>query len=63
MEWPVILALVIAIPIVLFVPFLIWAAVVSGLYQVARDVIRQRARAPRRRAARMAAEALPSKGD
>ena len=45
MEWQVILALVIVIPIVLFVPFLIWAAVVSGLYQVFLYRFRQRRRA------------------
>ncbi len=44
MEWPVILALVIGIPIVLFVPVLVWGAVVSGVYQVARDAVRRRAR-------------------
>jgi hypothetical protein len=50
MEWPVILALVIGIPIVLFVPVLVWGAVVSGLYQVMRDAVRRRATAARRRA-------------
>jgi hypothetical protein len=50
MEWPVILALVIGIPIVLFVPVLVWGAVVSGLYQVMRDAARRRATVARRRA-------------
>ena len=50
MEWPVILALVIAIPIVLLVPLLVWGAVVSGVYQVARDAVRRRAILRRRRA-------------
>jgi len=50
MEWPVILALVIGIPIVLFVPVLVWGAVVSGLYQVIRDAVRRRATLARRRA-------------
>mgnify|MGYP001095083946 CR=1 FL=1 len=54
MEWPVILALVIGIPIVLFVPVLVWGAVVSGLYQVIRDAVRRRAVARRR--ARLAEE-------
>ena len=55
MEWPVILALVIAIPIVLFVPVLVWGAVVSGLYQVMRDAVRRRM-VLRRRRARLAEE-------
>jgi hypothetical protein len=50
MEWPVILALVIAIPIVLLVPLLVWGAVVSGVYQVARDAVRRRMVLRRRRA-------------
>jgi hypothetical protein len=50
MEWPVILALVIAIPIVLLVPLLVWGAMVSGVYQVARDAVRHRAILRRRRA-------------
>jgi len=55
MEWPFIVALVIAIPIVLFVPLMVWAAVVSGLYQVARDRVRHRATvASRKRALRVA---------
>jgi hypothetical protein len=55
MEWPVILALVIGIPIVLFVPVLVWGAVVSGLYQVMRDAAVRR-RATARRRARLAEE-------
>jgi len=54
--WQVALAVALALPIVLFVPVLVWAAVVSGLYQVVRDTLRRRATAPRRRAARMAEE-------
>jgi hypothetical protein len=50
MEWPIILALVIAIPILLLVPVLVWGAVVSGVYQVARDALRRRAILRRRRA-------------
>ncbi len=56
--WQVALAVALALPIVLFVPVLVWAAVASGLYQVARDTVRRRVTAPRRRAARMAEEAV-----
>ena len=56
--WPVALAVALAIPVVLLVPALIWAAVVSGLYQVARDTLRRRAATQRRRAARAAEEAV-----
>ena len=41
MEWYVILALVLGIPIILFPVAFIWYLNVSGLYQVIRD-IRQR---------------------
>ena len=54
--WQVALAVGLALPIVLFVPVLVWAAVVSGLYQVARDTVRRRVMAPQRRAARTAEE-------
>ena len=54
--WQVALAVGLALPIVLFVPVLIWAAVASGLYQVARDAMRRRVTAPRRQAARMVEE-------
>jgi len=56
--WQVALAVALALPIVLFVPVLVWAAVASGLYQVARDTVRRRVTAPRRRAARMAEKAV-----
>ncbi|MFC1974709.1 hypothetical protein ACFLVA_01700 [Chloroflexota bacterium] len=59
--WQVALAVALALPIVLFVPVLVWAAVVSGLYQVAREALRRRVAAPRRRAARMAEEPVPRK--
>jgi len=59
--WQVALAAGLALPIVLLVPMLVWAAVVSGLYLVVRDTVRRRATAPRRRAARMAEEAVPRK--
>ena len=58
MEWQFIVALVIGIPIVLFVPMLVWAAVASGLYQVARDRLRKRATAPRRKLVKVAEEAV-----
>lgn len=60
MEWQIILALVIAIPIVIVVPLMIWAAVVSGLYQVFlyRFKQRRRATATRRRALRPAEEPI-----
>jgi len=54
--WQVALAIGLALPIVLFVPVLVWAAVVSGLYQVARDTLRRRVTAPRRRAVTTAEE-------
>ena len=54
--WQVALAVALALPIVLFVPVLVWAAVVSGLYLVARDALRRRAIAPRRRAVGTAEE-------
>ena len=57
--WQVALAVGLALPIVLFVPVLVWAVVVSGLYQVARDALRRRVIAPRRRATRMAEETVP----
>jgi hypothetical protein len=55
-NWQIILALVIVIPVILFVPFMIWIAVISGLYQVARDRLRRRVTIPRRKAAKMATE-------
>jgi hypothetical protein len=56
MEWQVILALAIGIPIVLFVPALVWVAVISGLYQVARERLRHRATARRRKAGKLVEE-------
>ena len=47
MEWQVILALVLAIPFILFPLAFVWYLNVSGLYRVIRD-----ARERRRRAAR-----------
>jgi hypothetical protein len=54
-EWYFILIIVVAVAIVLFVPLLVWAAVVSGLYQVIRDRRRRRVTATRRK--RVAREA------
>jgi len=55
-EWQVTLAVGLAVPIVLFVPVLVWATVASGQYLVARDALRRRVIIPRRRAERMAEE-------
>ena len=54
--WPAALAVGLALPIVLLVPVLVWATVVSGLYLVVRDALRRRVIAPRRRATRMVKE-------
>ena len=47
--WQATLAVAIVFPIVLFIPALIWASVVSGLYYVIRDRLRRRVTAPQRR--------------
>ena len=57
-EWQVALAVGLALPIVLFVPMLVWAAVTSGLYLVVRDTLRRRVTTPQRRAERMAEEPI-----
>lgn len=36
-----IVALVIGIAVVLFVPALVWATVIAGLYQIVRDKVRE----------------------
>ena len=59
--WQVALAVALALPIVLIVPVLVWAAVVSGLYQVVRDTMRRRVAAPRRRVLGMAEEPVLQK--
>ena len=46
--WQVAAAVAVVFPIVLFVPALIWAAVISGLYRVALDRLRRRVTLPRR---------------
>jgi signal transduction histidine kinase len=47
--WQVAVAVAIFFPVVLFVPALIWAAVIRGLYQVALDRLRRRVAVPRRK--------------
>ena len=55
--WQVALAVALAFPIVLLVPALIWASVISGLYEVVRETLRRRVTASRRRRiARLAEE-------
>ena len=56
--WQVALAVGLVLPIVLFVPVLVWVAVVSGLFQVIRDRVRRRVTAPQRRVVRMAEESV-----
>ncbi len=55
--WQVALAVALALPIVLAIPALVWMAVVSGLFQVARQSMRRRVAAPRRRVVTVAEEA------
>ncbi len=61
--WQVTLAVALVFPIVLLVPALIWAAVVSGLYQVAFDRLRRRLITSRRRAGRLVEEPVVNKVD
>jgi hypothetical protein len=56
MDWYYILVIVFAVAIVLFVPVLVWMAVISGLYQVARETLRRRATARRRKAEKLVEE-------
>ncbi len=42
MEVQAVIALVVGLAIVLFVPALVWATVVAGLYQIVREKIRDR---------------------
>jgi len=55
--WAVALAVALALPIVFIAPALIWAALASGLYQVARDALHRRAVVRKRRATQLAEEA------
>lgn len=41
METQAVLALVIVVVVVLFVPALVWSTVISGLWQMMRDKLRQ----------------------
>lgn len=41
MEAQAVVALVIGIVIVLFVPALVWSTVIAGLYQIVRDKVRE----------------------
>ena len=54
--WQVALALSLVMPIVLLVPVLVWATVVSGLSQVVSDAVRRRVISPRRKVVRTAEE-------
>jgi hypothetical protein len=54
--WQVAVAVAVAFPILIFVPALIWVAVISGLYQVAADRLRRRSIANRRKAGKLAEE-------
>jgi len=54
--WQVAVAVAVAFPIVIFVPALVWLAVISGLYHVVRDRMRRRAAVTRRREVKVAEE-------
>ncbi len=56
--WQVAVAVAVVFPIVLFVPALVWAAVISGLYQVAlyRFRLRRRATVTGRKAGKIVEE-------
>lgn len=54
--WAVVLFVALVMPVMLLVPVLVWAAVVSGLYQVALDALRRRGGPYRRRVTRIPAE-------
>jgi hypothetical protein len=41
MEMQAVVALVIGTVVVLFVPALVWSAVIAGLYQIIRDRVRE----------------------
>jgi hypothetical protein len=48
MEWQAVVALVLGIVITLFVPALVWATVIAGLYQIVREKVRERRSRPKR---------------
>ncbi len=51
MEAEAVIALVVGVPIVLFVPALVWSADVAGLYRIVRDRVRKGLRALAQKAA------------
>jgi hypothetical protein len=46
MEMQAVIALVVGVVVVLFVPALVWSAVISGLLRMARDALRGRVKSP-----------------
>ena len=54
MEWPIILALVLAIPIILFPAAFVWYLNIGGIYAAVREA--RKKRAARKEKARAAAE-------
>lgn len=50
MEVQAVVALVIGTVVVLFVPALVWSAVITGLYQIVRDKVRESLKAVVRKA-------------
>jgi len=59
MEWYIILAIVLAIPVVLLPVLLIWYLNASGIYTVIRETMKRRAARQRReREARLTREAV-----
>ena len=49
MEWQAVIALVVGTVVVLFVPALVWSTVISGLYQIVRDKMRESLKAVARK--------------
>jgi len=45
MEWGFIILLILAVPIVIIWPLIIWAGAITGIYQLVRNRVRGRARA------------------
>ncbi len=59
MEWYFILAIVLAVPVILFPAALIWYINTSGIYTVIRETLRRRAaRRRREKEARLSEEAV-----
>ena len=61
MQWELVIALVIAIPIILFPAAFVWYLNIGGLYAAIRETMRRRAIAPRRRAIRKAKDPVIQK--